>query len=369
MVHTIGKAKAAVFLILLACVASLPAFLATGCTKKESAAPTNELRLFTWSEYFPDETIREFEKENNAKVRVDYFSNNEQLLTKLQLSAGNADEAYDLILPSDFIVKTMAEMKLLKELDHNAMPFLKDFDPKAKPDYDPEMKHSVPMAIGTTGVAINTKLLPKWASADLQKKGITWKEIMEAPEYKGKVTLLDDTKEVLQLGLLMNGKTIINASEADVKTAFAWLKSHKGQLKGFTTETRPVIEADECAVCMVYSGDALNVAKTKPEIIFLMPKDGSTIWADNFSIPANARNPGLAYKFMAKVLSPEGGKSFTERTNYRTPNVKSRGLMAKDLAANESVFPVINAKQFHYLVERKDLATVADKEWALLKSM
>lgn len=358
MVHSLRKTK---ILALLLCLL-LPA-----CTKKEDAKP--ELRLFTWSEYFPDEVIREFEKEQNAKVRVDYFSSNEQLLTKLQLSANNPEEAYDLILPSDFIVRTMADLKLLKTLDHSAMPFLAEFDAKQKPDYDPEMKVSVPMAIGTTGVAINTKLLPRFTSPEVQKKGITWKEIMESPEFKGKVTLLDDTKEVLQLGLLMNGKNIINATEADVKTAFAWLKSHKGQLKGFTTETRPVIEADECAICMVYSGDALSVGKTKPEIIFLAPKDGTTIWADNFSIPANARNPDLAYKFMAKVLSATGGKSFTERTGYRTPNVKSRALLAKEVAENPSIFPVLNAKQFHYLVERKDLATLTDREWALLKSL
>ncbi len=366
MVHSFAKAQKAFFVVLA--LSSLVAFM-PACTSKTNAPAQPELRLFTWSEYFPDEVIREFEKESGAKVKVDYFSSNEQLLTKLQLSAGNPEEAYDLILPSDFIVRTMVEMKLLKELDHSAMPFLKEFDPKAKPDYDPEMKFSVPMAIGTTGVAINTKLLPKFAAEAVQKAGITWKEILENPDYKGKVTLLDDTKEVLQLGLLMNGKNIINATEADVKAAFIYLKSRKGQLKGFTTETRPVIEADECAICMVYSGDALSVAKTKPEIIFLMPKDGSTIWADNFSIPANARNAALAYKFMGKVLSAEGGKNFTERTGYRTPNVKARGLLAKDVAANASIFPVLNPKQFHYLVERKDLATLTDKEWALLKSL
>jgi len=231
------------------------------------------------------------------------------------------------------------------------------------------MKFSVPMAIGTTGVAINTKLLPKYATEAAQKAGISWKEIFENPEFKGKVTLLDDTKEVLQLGLLMNGKNIINATEADVKTAFTYLKAHKGQLKGFTTETRPVIEADECSICMVYSGDALSVAKTKPEIIFMMPRDGSTIWADNFSIPANARNPELAYKFMSKVLSADGSKQFTERTGYRTPNVKERALLPKAVAENPSIFPVLNPKQFHYLVERKDLALLSDKEWALLKSL
>lgn len=357
MVHSLAKVAALI---------SLAIFAFAGCTQKSSQP---ELRIFTWSEYFDNAAIQDFEKATGVKVKVDYFSSNEQLLTKLQLTAGNPDESYDLVLPSDYLVRTLVELKLLHPIDKTKLTVLKDFDPSIKTDYDPGMTHSVPMAIGTTGIAVNTKLLPRFATEAGRKAGLSWKEMLENPEYKGKVTLIDDIKEVVQIGLHRNGKHIKDATDADVKAAFAYLAKQKPQLRGFTTETRPVIEADECSLCMVYSGDALSVAKGKPEIQFFTPTDGTTIWTDNLAIPANARSPELAYKFMNHLLSPEVAKRFTERTGYRTPSLRAKALLPKDIVENPVIYPrAADVKNFYYLVERKDLALLIDKEWAVLKS-
>lgn len=336
------------------------------CTKKveEPKAP-NELRIFTWSEYFDEELIQAFEKETGAKVKADYFSSNEQLLAKLQLSIQGSEQGYDLILPSDYMVRIMTELGSLQTLDKSKLSFLADFEKEAlHPEYDKDLNYSVPMAIGLTGVAVNTKLLP-----ELKGKELSWKDIWENPKYAGKISLLDDSKEVLQSALLMKGKNLSAATEADVKEAFEYMKAKKKQIKAFTAETRPVIEGDECAICMAYSGDALSVSKTKPEIRFVIPKEGVTIWADNFAIPKNAKNAELAYKFINMVLSAEGAKSFTERTGYRTANLKAKGLLPKDVSSNATIYPkAADYKRFVYLLDRKDLALLVDKEWTLLRS-
>lgn len=333
--------------------------LLTSCTKSGPAA--KELRLYTWSQYFDEATIKEFERESGVKVKLDYFSSNEQMLTKLQLTQG--ERGYDLILPSDYMVRTMIEMKLLQPLDRSRLGFLKDFEAGGlNPPYDPGLKYSVPLAVGLTGIAWNTKLSPKLPDS------FTWKNFFEDPSFKGRVTLLDDTKEVLQAALLANGKEIATASEADIKEAFAYLKKHKSQLKGFTTETRPVIEADECALCMTYSGDARQVAAAKAEIKFVLPKDGVAIWTDNFAIPANSGDPELAYKFMAKALSAKGAKEFTERTGYRTFLKSAKALLPKEIAENPVIYPKAQGVKFHYLVDKKELSALIDREWALLKS-
>lgn len=333
--------------------------LFTSCTQSGPAA--KELRLYTWSQYFDEAMIKEFEQEAGVKVKVDYFSSNEQMLTKLQLTQG--ERGYDLILPSDYMVRTMIEMKLLKPLDKSKLGFLSDFEAEAlNPPYDPGLQYSVPLAVGLTGLAWNTKLLPKLSDS------LTWKDYFENPEFKGRVTLLDDIKEVLQVALLVHGKSLASATESDVKEAFAYLRKHKSQLKGFTTETRPVIEAGECVLCMTYSGDARQVAEAKPEIQFVLPKDGVSIWTDNFAIPANSAEPELAFKFMAKILSAEGAKNFTERTGYRTFLKSAKALLPKEITENKVIYPKSNGVKFHYLVDNRELATLIDKEWALLKS-
>lgn len=340
----------------------------SACTKSAdpSGAPaaSKELRIFTWSEYFDDEFLRTFGEKHGVKVKADYFSSNEEMLAKLQLLG--AGSGYDLILPSDYMVRTLIELKMLKALDKAKLPVLKDFDPDTtNPDYDPGLQFSVPLSVGATGIAVNTKVLPKLANV----ASLSFKEMLEDPAYAGKVTLLDDTKEVLQAALAIHGKNIVTASEADVKEAFEYLKKHKAQLKGFPPETRPVLEADECGLCMTYSGDVLSVAKEKKDIKFIFPKEGATIWTDNLAIPANSQNPDAAYLFINELLSAEGAKAFTERTNYRTPNVKAKAALPKEVAGNPVIYPSAEQrKKMHFLVQRKDLAQLIDREWALLKS-
>lgn len=353
MVRTIAKTLALFSLLLLA-----------ACTSKSTpdAGAPQELRLFTWSEYFDDAFLRKFGETHHVRVKADYFSSNEEMLAKLQITG--ADSGYDLILPSDYMVRTLIELKMLRPLDKAKLPVLADFDKDAlNPVYDPGLGFSVPLAVGTTGIAINTKLAPN------APKTISWKQALEDPAYKGKVTLLDDAKEVLQLALTIHGKNLANASEKDVKDAFAYLKAHKSQLKGFPPETRPVIEADECSLCMAYSGDALSVAKDKKDVRFVVPQDGATIWTDNLAIPTNAKSPDLAYQFINELLSVEGAKSFTLRTNYRTANGKAKAALPKEVAENTVIYPpAAERERLHYLAPRKDLALVIDKEWALLKS-
>ena len=341
-----------------------------GCTSKTSPtspplAPPKELRIFTWSEYFKDDLLNAFEKETGIKVKADYYSSNEQMLSKIQLTLSSNEPGYDLIIPSDYMVRTLIELNLLSPLDHGKLPFLADFDAAAKnPGYDPGLKYALPLAIGVTGIAVNTNLVPNFPF----DKGITWKEAFENPAYKGKLTVLDDTKEVLQAALIVAGKDLEKASNDDIQKAFQYLKAHKSQIKAFTAETRPVLEAEECGICMTYSGDVLSVAKDKKQIRFVIPKDGATLWSDNFAIPKNARNPDLAHRFISAVLAPEAAKAFTERTGYRTANLKAKALLAKEVAENPIIFPQEKASTFHSIVDRKDQTLMIDKEWTLLKS-
>ncbi len=325
----------------------------SACTRP---AP-KELRLYTWSEYFDPSVIAQFEKQTGAKVKLDYFASNEEMLAKLKLLSG--ERSYDLILPSDYMVRIMIDAKLLQPIKKEMLPFLADFEAEGlNPPYDPGLQFSVPLSVGFTGLAWNSKLLPKLPA------NFSWKDFFENPEYRGKVTLLDDTKEVIYAALLAQGKD--PAQKSETLNAFPYLKKHKAQIKGFTAETRPAIEGGECALCMAYSGDVRSVGQEKSEIRFVIPKEGVTQWSDNFAIPATSTESELAHKFISLVLSAEGAKAFTERTGYRTFNKKAKQLLAKDVANDPVVYP--KAGKFHYLVDHQDLAKDVEKEWAQLKS-
>lgn len=100
MVRTIFRRVAllSLFALLAACTrATLPQNAPT------ETAPVGELKIFTWSEYFDDEFLKKFGEAHHVKVKADYFSSNEEMLAKLQITGGDA--GYDIILPSDYMMR------------------------------------------------------------------------------------------------------------------------------------------------------------------------------------------------------------------------------------------------------------------------
>lgn len=345
---------------------TLLALTFSGCSKNEEAKAIKEIRIYTWSDYLQDSMIKSFEKESGLTVKLDYFSSNEELLAKIQASVQSGSAGYDLIMPSDYMVATMVELKLLRELDHGQLPFVNDYAPEFKnPSYDQGLKHSVPVAWGTTGLAVDTSKIKNFS----RSQGISWKDVFENKAYSGQVSMLDDMKEVFHAALLVLGKKWSEATKEDITAAFQYIKKHKASIKIFTAESRPVMEAGECTLCQAYSGDVLKAQKTRASLDYLIPKEGATLWTDNFAIPNNAKNPSGAYQFLSYFLGSAGAKQFTESTFFASPNQKARMSLIPELQANNVIFPSENdMKRLSLIQEKPELMLLIDQYWTELRS-
>src|SRR5690349_6663913 len=67
-----------------------------------------KLNIYIWSAYRPQEVLDEFSKRTSIPVNFDLYDSNEALLEKLQ--SGVAD--YDIVVPSDYMVRIMISEKL-----------------------------------------------------------------------------------------------------------------------------------------------------------------------------------------------------------------------------------------------------------------
>ncbi|MFN3692415.1 MAG: PotD/PotF family extracellular solute-binding protein, partial [Fervidobacterium sp.] len=163
-----------VFLI-LSVVISI--FIFSGCSKR------NVLHIYNWADYIPMDVIKQFEKENNCKVIYDTYSSNEEMYSKIKQGGGG----YDLIFPSGDHVKMMINEGLIEELDISKIPNFKGLNPVVltKTTFDPDHKYSVPYMMGATGLIINKKFVK-----DFER---SW-SLIEDPNLKGKITLLDDMR-------------------------------------------------------------------------------------------------------------------------------------------------------------------------------
>src|SRR3989449_1335854 len=158
------------------------------------------MHLFTWSDYTEETVVKEFERRFGVKVVTDTFGSNEELLAKLQGGAAG----YDVVVPSDYMVSILIKQGLLAELDHAKIPNLAHVYKHLKGlYYDPQNTYSVPYLWGTTGIGYN---------ADLVKPPPeSWQPLWDA-RYKGKISLLNDEREVFGMALRAAGESL-NATQ------------------------------------------------------------------------------------------------------------------------------------------------------------
>jgi len=160
---------------------ALSLLLALGLSGTAQAAGT--LHLANWSDYFPPELLKKFEKDTGIKATLDAYDSNETLLAKLKAGGG----AYDVVVPSDSFIQIMATDGLLQKFDKAQLPNLKNLKANFQSlDFDPGHDYSVPYLWGTTGYSYDSKQVPGGALEE------SWKPFFEPPaELKGKVVALN----------------------------------------------------------------------------------------------------------------------------------------------------------------------------------
>ena len=138
-------------------IAALLCAAILACQPFSDGDPPKTLYYFTWSDYVGPEVLEEFERRTGAKVVVDTFSSNEELLAKLQSGASG----YDVIVPSDFMVSVMMKEGLLAELDLARIPNAQRLaNGLATLSVDPEHRFSVPYLWGTVGIGYDSNVIP-----------------------------------------------------------------------------------------------------------------------------------------------------------------------------------------------------------------
>lgn len=266
-------------------------FLLSLCNK------SSVLRIYNWADYIPEEVIQQFEKEYNCKVIYDTFASNEEMFAKIK-SGGTG---YDIVFPSGDHVKMMINEGLLEKLDLSKIPNFKNIDPivLSKTTYDPNHEYSVPYMMGTSGLIVNKKYLK-----DYEK---SW-SIYERADLKGKMTLLDDMREVFGAALKYLGYSVNTTNPDEIEQAKQVILKWKENIVKFdaTTYAQGVVNGE----FWVVHGYPENVFQLIPEedlenFEFFVPKEGGTLWIDNMVILKDAKNKDLAYKFINFILRPE----------------------------------------------------------------
>jgi spermidine/putrescine transport system substrate-binding protein len=307
----------------------------TAMPKEEGPVePAKEIVIYNWSDYVAPEMYELFEKETGIKVIEDNFSSNEDLLAKLQGGAAG----YALIVPSDYTVAIMIEEGLIQKIDHANIPNLKNLDAEFTEMYfDPGNEYCVTYLWGTTGIGYNNQ--------EVENPPTSWKQIFEAQEsdpWYGRMTLLDDVREVFSSALIYLGYDNNSTDEAQLAEARDLLIKAKKGISGFDSDTyEELIGSGENLVAHGWNGDFLQANDEFENIGYLVPEEGGTIWIDNMCIPASAtpEEKLAAEMYMNFVLRPDIGAMLADYTYYATPNKAALAEMDEEYTQNPIIFP------------------------------
>lgn len=315
--------------------------------------PEKELAIYNWSDYIAEDTVKNFEKETGIKVTYDTYESNEEMMAKLQVGAGG----YDLVVPTGYIVTVLAAQGLLEPLRKKYLTNWSNVAPIfLNPSFDPENRFGVPWQWGTTGIA--------YRSDKVNPPPDSWGVFLD-PQYKGKMTQMDDQRDVIGSWLKYKGRSLNATDKAELDQAKADAIASKAHLKAYiSAPVKGQLVAGDVWIAQLWNGDTMQAKTEQAAIAYALPKEGAGIWTDSLVIPKSAPHKRAAHEFMNYILRPEVGASISAFTGYGTPNQAAMGKLP-------SAVPYPTSDELKRLEYQKDLGAATalwDQLWTEIKA-
>ncbi|HBL41601.1 MAG TPA: spermidine/putrescine ABC transporter substrate-binding protein [Ruminococcaceae bacterium] len=346
-----------------------------GCGKSEASSLKVEgtyprdyegtvLNVYNWGQYMSDgsegslNVNEEFEKLTGIQVNYAEYESNESLYTKLK--SGGA--AYDIIIPSDYMVARLIKEDLLQKFDPTVLSNYKYILDDFKNIYfDPNNEYSVPYQYCCVGLIYNTTMVEGTPDS--------W-SIMWDQKYSGNILNFNNSRDGFGVAQYYLQQDINTADKADWDAAFEKLKEQKPLIQSYVMdEVFNKMEGGNAAIAPYYSGDFLTMQEVNPDLAFVYPKEGSNISVDSVCIPACAGNVEAAKLYINFLMEPEVALANAETICYASPNSAVISNPNYSLKDNEVIYPpqdVLKKMQFFQNLDQETLAYI-NNLWNQLK--
>lgn len=352
--------KKVLALLLTLSLAVLPL---TACGSASSSGSGKEVVVYNWGEYIDPDTITMFEEETGIKVIYDEFETNEIMFPKIEAGASK----YDVVCPSDYMIKKMIENDLLAEINYDNVPNaranigLQYWD--MSKEFDPENKYSVPYCWGTVGILYNKTMV----DGPVDSWSILWDD-----KYADNILMQDSVRDAFMVALKLNGCSMNSVNPEELNAARDSLIAQKPLVQAYVIDqVRDKMIGNEAAIGVIYSGEAIFTQRENPDLEYVIPKEGTNVWIDSWVITKNAPNKENAEKFIDFMCRPDIALKNFEYITYSTPNDAARELIEdEDIRNSKIAFPTLsdysNLETFTYLGEEAD--ALYNELWKEVKS-
>ncbi|MEZ5074720.1 MAG: spermidine/putrescine ABC transporter substrate-binding protein [Solirubrobacterales bacterium] len=308
-------------------------------TAMAEGEPSGTLAISNWPFYIDNKTVPDFEKATGISVKyTEDVNDNAEFFGKMQplLDQGESG-GRDIMIVTDWMANKMYDLGYLQDFDQEAVkPAMDNLVPALQsPSFDPNRDFSLPWQSGMTGLVVNTAEAPDIKSAN---------DLFD-PKYKGQVEMVSEMRDTVPIVMMADGIRPEDATKQDWLDTIEKLKeaSESGQIRRFTGNNYTSDMANGDAIAVIgWSGDAIQLQADNPDIQFVMPAEGCSLWSDNMVIPVGAPNPTAAYAWMNYVYQPKNQAQITDYNYYFSPVEGVKPYLEKinpEAAKSPLIFP------------------------------
>ena len=340
--------------ILILSLVLIIGIVSVGCGGEKK--PT--LNVYNWGDYIDKSVLKDFESEFGIKVVYADFETNEDLYVKLK----QGGSSYDVIIPSDYMIERMIREDMLVKLDKSNVPNMKNIDDNFyNLDFDPDNEYSVPYMWGTVGIIYNKTMVDDVVDS--------W-DILWDDKYENDIIMLNSQRDTIAVALKKLGYSMNTRDEGELEEAKLELIKQKPIVRAYLgDEIKDAIVAEEAALGVVWSGDAIAMIRQNSDLDYIVPKEGTNLWFDSMVIPKSTTNKEGAEQFINFMSRPDISARNTDYIGYSTPIPEAIELLPDDIKNSKVAYPsdevIENTEVFK---DPMDIIKIYDRIWTEMMS-
>lgn len=291
-----------------------------------------ELVILNWADYLSHELVKDFEQQFKVKVREVNFESDEE---RNQQLVATLAKGFDIVVISRALLEHYKDLNWIIPLDETLLPNLRHIEARWLHRMDGKL-YAMPYTWGTAGIAYRS---------DLVKQPIeSWMDLLRPQaEWKGKITMLEEPQEVTGQALKALGYSVNESSQTALDAAEELLQAQRPFVNAYRlpllNEENALAKGDVW-LSVTYNGDALLLKnEINTNIDFVVPKEGTQLWVDNFVVMRKSQNPKLAMQFLNFMQEPENAVKTAKSFYYAVPNIEAQKLLPKAHLDNPLIYP------------------------------
>lgn len=293
-----------------------------------------QLNVFNWGDYMSVNDAdsinvnKAFEQITGIKVNYTTYDSNEQMYSKLSSGA----VAYDVLIPSDYMIERMKNENMLKKLDFSKITNYGNIYDKYKNIYfDEKNEYSVPYNVGMVGLIYNKTMVEEPVDS--------WK-IMWDEKYKDQILNFDNQRDAFMIAQYVLGIDLNTTNKADWDKAADKLIEEKPLVQEWVMDqVFNKMEGGNAAIAPYYAGDYLTMKENNEDLEFVYPKEGTNIFVDSFCVPECTQNYEAALLYINFMLETDIALANAECLRYASPNKTVVESDNYSLKGNKILYP------------------------------